>query len=80
MAAGSASVVGARPRATVIGAGIVGVCCASYLQREGFEVEIVDFADPGTQCSFGNAGGILSRLLRADRHAGHAEEGAGMAR
>jgi D-amino-acid dehydrogenase len=50
--------VGARPRATVIGAGIVGVCCASYLQREGFEVEIVDFADPGTQCSFGNAGGI----------------------
>ena len=58
MAAGSASVVGARPRATVIGAGIVGVCCASYLQREGFEVEIVDFADPGTQCSFGNAGGI----------------------
>ena len=47
-----------RRRATVIGAGIVGVCCASYLQREGFDVEIVDFADPGTQCSFGNAGGI----------------------
>ncbi|CAN5280569.1 FAD-binding oxidoreductase [soil metagenome] len=49
---------GDRRRATVIGAGIVGVCCASYLQREGFDVEIVDFAEPGTQCSFGNAGGI----------------------
>lgn len=50
--------VASRPRATVIGAGIVGICCASYLQRAGFEVEVVDFADPGTQCSFGNAGGI----------------------
>lgn len=44
--------------ATVIGAGIVGVCSAAYLQREGFEVEIVDPEPPGTQCSFGNAGAI----------------------
>ncbi len=48
----------ARARATIIGAGIVGVCCAAYLQREGFEVEIIDPEPPGTQCSFGNAGGI----------------------
>lgn len=47
-----------RRRATVIGAGIVGVCCASYLQREGFEVEILDPEPPGTMCSHGNAGGI----------------------
>ena len=44
--------------ATVIGAGIIGVCCASYLQREGFAVEIVDPEPPGTMCSHGNAGGI----------------------
>ena len=49
---------GAKPKATVVGAGIVGVCCASYLQREGFDVEIVDPEPPGTMCSHGNAGGI----------------------
>jgi hypothetical protein len=48
----------ARPRATAIGAGIVGICCASYLQREGFEVEVVDFVEPDTQCCYGNAGGV----------------------
>lgn len=45
-------------KATVIGAGIVGVCAASYLQAEGFAVEILDPHPPGTMCSFGNAGGI----------------------
>lgn len=48
----------ASPRAAVIGAGIIGVCCASYLQREGFAVEIIDPEQPGTQCSYGNAGAI----------------------
>jgi len=48
----------AQPRATVIGAGIIGVCCASYLQRAGFAVEILDPEPPGTMCSYGNAGGI----------------------
>jgi D-amino-acid dehydrogenase len=45
-------------RATIIGAGIIGVCCASYLQREGFQVEIIDPEPPGSMCSHGNAGGI----------------------
>lgn len=45
-------------KATVIGAGIVGVCTATYLQQEGFEVEIIDPEPPGTMCSYGNAGGI----------------------
>ena len=27
---------------TVIGAGIVGVCCALYLQREGFKVRLIE--------------------------------------
>jgi D-amino-acid dehydrogenase len=42
--------------ATVIGAGIVGICCASYLQRAGFRVTVVDERPPGEGCSFGNAG------------------------
>ncbi len=50
--------VSGKPSATVIGAGIVGICCAAYLQREGYAVEVVDPEPPGTQCSHGNAGGI----------------------
>ena len=46
-------------RITVIGAGIVGVATASYLQRDGHDVTIVDMRRPGEYCSFGNAG-ILS--------------------
>lgn len=41
---------------TVIGAGIVGVCCALYLQREGFRVRLIDRDEPGKGASFGNAG------------------------
>ena len=47
---------------TVIGAGIVGVCCALHLQREGFTVQLVEKGEPGRAASFGNAGsfGIAS--------------------
>lgn len=41
---------------TVIGAGLVGVCCALYLQREGFKVRLVEKGEPGRGASFGNAG------------------------
>ena len=41
---------------TVIGAGLVGVCCALYLQREGFKVRLVEKGEPGKGASFGNAG------------------------
>ena len=41
---------------TIIGAGIVGIACASYLQRAGCRVTIVDSRPPGEGCSFGNAG------------------------
>jgi D-amino-acid dehydrogenase len=44
---------------TVIGAGIVGIATAAYLQREGFAVTVIDERPPGEGCSFGNAG-ILS--------------------
>jgi D-amino-acid dehydrogenase len=42
----------------IIGAGIVGVCCAAYLQRAGFQVTLVDRMRPGNGCSFGNAGNV----------------------
>lgn len=43
-------------RFTVLGAGVVGLCCAVWLQRDGHEVTLVDRVDPGTGTSFGNAG------------------------
>lgn len=33
--------------AVVVGAGIVGICCALYLQREGYAVTLIDPAAPG---------------------------------
>ena len=41
---------------TVIGAGIVGLCCARWLQRGGHDVTVIDPVAPGESCSFGNAG------------------------
>jgi glycine/D-amino acid oxidase-like deaminating enzyme len=40
----------------VIGAGIVGTCCALWIQRHGFRVTLVDRNEPGSGCSSGNAG------------------------
>lgn len=44
----------------VLGAGIVGVASALYLQRDGHAVTLIDRNDPGEGCSFGNAG-IIAR-------------------
>ncbi|MGB0797722.1 MAG: NAD(P)/FAD-dependent oxidoreductase, partial [Planktomarina sp.] len=43
-------------RVIVVGAGIVGVSCAIWLQRSGHEVTIVDRAGPASGTSHGNAG------------------------
>jgi D-amino-acid dehydrogenase len=43
---------------TVIGAGIIGLCVAHALSREGYAVQVIDPEEPGSQCSFGNAGAI----------------------
>jgi D-amino-acid dehydrogenase len=40
----------------VIGAGVVGLACASYLQMQGHRVTLIDPRPPGEYCSFGNAG------------------------
>ncbi|MDB5416190.1 MAG: hypothetical protein JWR10_4525 [Rubritepida sp.] len=43
---------------TIIGAGIVGVCSALWLQRDGWAVTLIDTQPPGNGASFGNAGNI----------------------
>src|SRR5690348_6783920 len=47
---------GAGRRVGVIGAGIVGVCAARWLQRDGHSVFLVEPGNPGEGASFGNAG------------------------
>jgi D-amino-acid dehydrogenase len=42
----------------VIGAGIVGLACATYLQRDGRKVVVIDPGGPGEGASYGNAGGL----------------------
>lgn len=47
---------GPIPDIVVLGAGIIGVCVALALQRDGLNVTLVDRDKPGNGCSFGNAG------------------------
>ena len=42
-------------RVAVIGAGIVGVCCALWLQQRGYRVVLIDRDVPGSGTSYGNA-------------------------
>ncbi len=46
------------PHATIVGAGIVGIAAAAFLQRAGYGVTVIDLLPPGEGCSFGNAGGL----------------------
>ncbi|GBE42973.1 MAG TPA: FAD-dependent oxidoreductase [Rhizobiales bacterium] len=47
----------AKPREViVIGAGIVGICCALALREKGFDVRVIDRDGAGEGASFGNAG------------------------
>lgn len=54
----NANATPAPGEAIVIGAGIVGVCCALYLQRDGHRVTLIDPKGPGNGASFGNAGNL----------------------
>lgn len=44
----------------VIGAGIVGLCVAYELKKANHKVVLIDAEEPGSQCSFGNAGALSS--------------------
>src|SRR5271169_4989300 len=57
MRAPAAKQAGGR-RVGVIGAGMVGVCAASWLQRDGHSVFIIEAGEPGHGASFGNAGAL----------------------
>ncbi len=48
----------AGSRAVIVGAGIVGLCCAYHLLRTGFRVTIIDRALDDDRASNGNAGAI----------------------
>ena len=39
----------------VVGAGIIGICSAYFLQKSGYKVTIFDKEDPGSMTSFGHA-------------------------
>lgn len=43
-------------RVIIIGGGIIGLCSAWYLNREGYEVTVIDRGDITSGCSFGNMG------------------------
>jgi D-amino-acid dehydrogenase len=41
---------------TIVGGGVIGLCCAYYLQKEGYDVTVIERGDIRTGTSFGNAG------------------------
>ncbi len=47
----------------VIGAGVVGLCCALEAQRKGYRVVLFDRDEAGLGASFGNAGYLATELI-----------------
>ncbi len=45
----------AKSNVAVIGAGVVGLSCALWLQKKGFDVTLIDPGEPGSGTSSGNA-------------------------
>lgn len=41
---------------TIVGGGVIGLCCAYYLRKTGHEVTVIDRSDITDGCSFGNMG------------------------
>ncbi|MEP7256163.1 MAG: FAD-dependent oxidoreductase [Ferruginibacter sp.] len=41
---------------TIIGGGVIGLCSAYYLQKQGYEITIIERGDITDGCSFGNMG------------------------
>ncbi len=53
----------ARDRVLVLGAGIVGVSTALQLRQRGWETLLLDQREPGTACSYGNAGILANDIV-----------------
>ncbi|MBS1935009.1 MAG: FAD-dependent oxidoreductase [Bacteroidetes bacterium] len=64
-------------KVTIAGGGVIGLCCAYYLQKKGYEITVIEKGDITSGTSFGNAGyvspshfiplaspGIVSKGLR----------------
>jgi len=49
----------------IVGAGAVGLGCALFLQADGWDVTLIDRAEPGQQTSYGNAGIISVQSVAA---------------
>lgn len=62
------------PRCIVVGAGIVGACCAWHLQRKGARVTLIDPLPPGQSTSYGNAGCISRTSIFPFSHPGIARK------
>ena len=43
-------------KVTIIGGGIIGLCSAYYLQKEGYDITVIERGDITDGCSFGNMG------------------------
>lgn len=48
-----------KNQVTILGGGIIGLFSAYYLQKQGFEVSILDQGDGSDGCSHGNAGMVV---------------------
>ena len=44
-----------KPQVAVVGAGIIGICSAFFLQKSGFKVTLIDKNEPGSMTSYGHA-------------------------
>jgi D-amino-acid dehydrogenase len=46
-------------KVSIVGGGIIGLCSAYYLSKEGYRVTVFDSSDLSDGCSYGNAGMIV---------------------
>ena len=44
-----------KPQVAVVGAGIIGICSAFFLQKSGFKVTLIDKNEPASMTSYGHA-------------------------
>src|SRR5579864_3892341 len=51
--------IGMEPEILIIGAGVVGICCAYFLSETHQRVTVIDKGEIGAGCSYGNAGWIV---------------------